>query len=79
MNNWINVLKEAHYSMKNIQAMSVEPDPQQLLHAQLFGNLYRISTNYNEMKILFNIQMTTIGLSSILHSCRLTSSLICAF
>ena len=77
MNNWIDTLKKARASMKELQAMSIDSDPQQPLHIWLFGDLYCISQQHDGIKILFNVQMAAIGLFFILQGSRSSSDCVC--
>jgi hypothetical protein len=76
MANWIETLKEAHGSFKDLRAISADPDPLQPLSARLLSDLHHISKHYNSTKILFNFQMAAIGLYFMLQGYRGTSALV---
>jgi len=70
INNWIATLKAAWSAMSQLAMMSDEPDQNRPLHLCLLGDLYRISGQFNGMKILFNVQIAAIGLYFILQGKR---------
>jgi len=73
MTDWVDTLKTAQTAIRQLATMSEEPDLCQPLQLRLLGDLYRISGQFDGMKILFNVQIAAIGLYFILQGKRSTA------
>ena len=76
MSNWIEVLKTARTSMNSLQAMPTDHNIEESVEMRLIGDLYKISTQYSGIKILFNFQMAALGLYFMLKGCTQADSLV---
>lgn len=72
MNDWVDTLKAARISMRQLETMSDEPDQTTPLQLRLLGDLFRIANQFDATKILFNVQIAAIGLYFILQGKRST-------